>query len=286
MNADTESASQRQKLGILDLPPEVRHEIYKHLFCHKRLPISLGAELILPSHAPPFMRDDELAEPTFYTEIFRLNKAISRDALQFAYGANTFRLVGDVTPFCSLGSTALASIKTLTIFNNSWLSGTKSGAVWNTLCTRCTGLELLIVRPSSHLLLGAIPYLKDFVASIPGGQNPPRIQLSLNLLDRHFSFDFPDREYRRALQELNCKFGDEERKGLNPREAVMRMPKHVKQIDLVLDVSPDVVQALDEFLLSSPQHRLVKAKEPPECVDHQRVGRRTGCLYIWEDGDR
>lgn len=274
--------SKRNRTGFLDLPPEVRHEIYRHLFFNRPCPISLGSEQ-LNACLGALHANDEATQPTFHTEIFRVNKAISHDALRFAYSANSFRLTADLGSFCGLGDAALASIRTLAVFNNCWHVGRHSNIVWETLDQKCLGLELLIVQPTSHLLLQAIPYLKDFVASVPPGQSRPRLVLYLYVLDRHFSFDLPDQDYRRVLQQLKGEFGDGGRDGfMSPREMVMRMPKHVDQIDFVLDVSAGGVQALTEFLGDSSALHLVKMSEPPACSSY-RVGSRTRHCYIWDE---
>jgi hypothetical protein len=229
--------------------------------------------------------DDETSdEPTFYVGLFLVNKTISRDALQFAYSANSFQLMPDLSAFCGLGDTALTSIKTLTVFNNCCCSTGHSRRVWELLSEKCMSLELLILQPSSHLFLQAIAHFKDFVTSIPAGQKAPRLVLDLYIWDRHFSFDFPDRDYQRTLQHLSGRL-EEDRydEFMGPKELVMSMPRHVKQIELVLDVSPGAVRALDAFLQQTSGPKLTKLNGPVPCNGH-RVGRRLRHGYVWDEG--
>ncbi|KIX10331.1 uncharacterized protein Z518_01413 [Rhinocladiella mackenziei CBS 650.93] len=273
----------QRRLGLLDLPPEVRHKIYRYLFCHKPLPITLGSGDRIPQINETWLDVDE-TEPTFYTEIFRVNKAISCDALQFAYSANSFRLFTDLHSFCRLGATALASIRTLAIFNNCWKPGGHISVIWDTFNQRCPSLEYLIVQPSSHILLQAIPHLKDFFASIPQNEPRPRLVLDIHVWDRHFSFDIPDREHKKALEELHGTWGAAGWRGFaDPEEIVMRMPRHVKQIDFVLEMGPGAVQALNEFLHESPNVFFVETDEQLSYSGHQREGRRAHHCYYWEE---
>lgn len=277
--------SPKRQLDLLDLPPEVRHQIYNYLFCHKPSPIALGHE-VASSKWEAWAVNDEPSDPTFYTGLFRVNKAISHDALQFAYSTNSFRLNADLETFTKLGPTSLASIKALSVFNNVWSSSAYARRVWETLGERCSGLELLIVQPASHVLFRAIPYVKEFVASIPPGQERPELVLDLNVWDRHFSFDLPDREYRRSLEELkgaDTSVDDEWNEFMSPHRMIMRMPKHVKQIQFVLDVSLGAVQALDEVLKESTGLKFVRTKDPPTSGGHHLGGRRTRHCYVWTE---
>lgn len=279
---------------LLDLPPEVRHQIYRHLFCHQPSPITLAREDALKQWAA-FSPDaePEVREPTFHTAIFRVNKAISRDALRYAYSANRFQLLSDLDTFCNLGATALASIKTLSVFNRCWSGSPPARAIWDTLSGSCPGLEFLIVRPASHVLFGAIPYLRDFIAAIPPDRARPTLVLELNVWERHFSFDFPDRDYRNAQNDLKHGPPADECTGSSSSPSlsssytnIMRMPSHVKKISFVLDVSPAAMQALDDFLAESLDLHLVKLDkldEVPLIEDHHREGRRTRHYYAWEE---
>ncbi|KAJ9632814.1 uncharacterized protein PV06_02784 [Exophiala oligosperma] len=269
-------------IGLLDLPLEVRHQIYKHLFCHRAWPIPLG-----PGSLAPLQLQDknDLAEPIFQTAIFRVNRAVGTDALRFAYSANNFQLPADLTTFCHLGDIALASIRTLTVHNNCWLVGEGSRRVWDIINHKCADLELLIVQPSTHLLWQAIPHLKEYVASFGNDTlSRPKLVLDLYVFDRHFSFDLPEREYHRALQELKgIVDSDYAWRGFVPvREIVSFLPKHVKRIDFVLDVSAGGVRALDEVLRDSSDLPLVKTALPSPGRDY-RYGHRAQLCYIWKE---
>ncbi|KIW10219.1 hypothetical protein PV08_11180 [Exophiala spinifera] len=280
-----ESPAASSSIGLLDLPLEVRHQVYKHLFCHRALPIPLGPG----SLAPLQLQDKEdLAEPIFQTSIFRVNKALGTDALRFAYSANSFQLPADLSVFCRLGAVALASIWVLTVHNNCCLDGEESTRVWDIINHKCSGLELLIVQPSTHLLWQAIPHLKEYVASFgTDTSSRPRLVFDLYVFDRHFSFDTPEREYRRALQELKGTVVTDYRWGgpVNVREIVSFLPKHVKQINFVLDVNTGGVCALDEVLQDSADLPLVKVPLPASGKDC-RYGFRDQLCYIWMDEKR
>ncbi len=215
---------------------------------------------------------NDLLEPTFHTALFRVCKAISTDALRFAYGANSFQLPADLTSFCHLGLTALASIRTLTVYNNCWLVGRESSTVWEILNYKCSALELLVVQPSTHLLWQAIPHMKEYVASFDNAHDPssrPKLVFELYIFDRHFSFDLPEREYRRALQEL---------KGVSGSTSTRQGFMTVGQID----VSAGGIRALEEVLQGSSDLPLVKVKLPSPGNSY-RLGSRARVCYVWDE---
>ncbi|KIW96703.1 uncharacterized protein Z519_02094 [Cladophialophora bantiana CBS 173.52] len=276
----------RKRLGLLDLPVEVRHQIYAHLFCHKPSPITLGYQDFFTKWAIWSPSDEKGMphEPTFYTELFRVNKAISRDTLEFAYGANSFRFDKDIQTFCNLGSIALASIKTLRVYKNAWLNSSYATIFWRTLHQRCPSLHLLIIEAASHVLLAAIPYLKDFMASVPRGQPKPKLVLDLNVWDRHFSFDFPDREYQTALQDLRQNLLDDDWKEfLNPYIYVMRMPRHAKEIHFVLDLGPGAFRALEEVLRQPTELCFVETNPGLSSSGDHLAGRGKRRCFIWKE---
>ena len=278
--------SSPRALTLSDLPVEVRHEIYKHLFCHEPGPLSLASArnettlLVGPA-------DEEPSPPTFYTSIFLVNKALSRDALQFAYSANSFTLTGDMTRFCSLGNIALNSMKSVRLYNNAFRPRDDARQMWHTLSHRCPNLELLVLEPSGHILVQAIPYLKDFLQTTAQDESQPDVLVDLYVLDRHFSFDLPDRDYRQALQALKKRVGPDSWDGfMKPKQVIMNLPKHVKQVHLIADVSPGVVRALDEVLEDDSKLRLVRMCESRfPATANQRVGRKTRFCYSWNSKD-
>lgn len=286
MNMKTNQALSPKALSLYDLPIEVRHEIYKHLFCHELSPLSLASvrNATMLSVGPA---DEDASPPTFYTSIFRVNKAISRDALQFAYSANSFTLTGDMTRFCLLGDIALTSMKSVRLYNNGFRPREDARQMWHTLNHRCPNLELLVLEPSGHILVQAIPYLKDFLQTRAQDEFRPDVLVDLYVLDRHFSFDFPDRDYRQALQSLKRRVGPDAWDGfLKPKQVIMNLPKHVKQIHLIADVSPGVVRALDEVLEDDSTLRLVRMSEALfPATANQRVGRMTRFCYSWNSKD-
>ncbi|OAL25999.1 hypothetical protein AYO20_10268 [Fonsecaea nubica] len=277
----------RKRLGLLDLPTEVRHQIYAYLFCHKPNPITLGFHDFYTKWATWPLSDEAREtphEPTFHTALFRVNKAISRDALQFAYGANSFRFDKDIQTFCHLGAIALASIKTLRVYRNAWLNSSYATSFWRTLDRHCPGLELIVIEAASHILLAAIPYLKDFMASIPHGQAKPRLVLDLNVWDRHFSFDFPDGDYQTALQDLRRTMVESDwKESLDPYIYVMRMPRHVKEIRFALDLGPGAFRALEEVLSQSSDLCFVQADQATSNAAGHVAGRGIHRCLIWKE---
>ncbi|KIX93753.1 uncharacterized protein Z520_10659 [Fonsecaea multimorphosa CBS 102226] len=288
MCASSSNHQHPSRLGLLDLPIEVRHQIYGHLFCHKPVPIVLGFrsdffakwETWSPcedSDAPPH-------EPTFHTALFRVNKPISRDAIEFAYSSSSFCFDKDLQTFCNLSPIALASIKTLWIFRTAWLNSSDATSFWCTLDQRCPSLDLLVVEVASHILLPAIPYLKDFMASIPPGQAKPNLILDLHVWDRHFSFDFPDRDYQRALQDLQSNLVESDRKEfLNPYIYVMRMPRRAKEIHFDLDLGPGEFRALVEVLRQPTALCFVEADQPSSNSGGHVTGRGKHLCFTWKE---
>ncbi|KEF61911.1 uncharacterized protein A1O9_03483 [Exophiala aquamarina CBS 119918] len=275
-----------EALSLIDLPIEVRHEIYKHLFCHEPSPLSFASVRNATTLAVGSV-DEDVTPPIFYTSIFRVNKAISRDALQFAYSANSFTLTSDMTRFCSLGDIALTSMKSVRLYNNGFRPREDSRQMWHTLSHRCPNLEQLVLEPSGYILVQVIPYLKDFLRTGPEEESRPEVLVDLYLLDRHFSFDFPDRDYRQALQALKKRVAPDAWDGfLKPKQVIMNLPKHVKQVHLIADVSPGVVRALDEVLKDDSTLRLVRMTETLfPTAGSQRVGRQTRFCYFWNSTD-
>ena len=286
MTAPTEAEGEQspaQYRGLLDLPPEVRHQIYRQLFCHKPSPITLGFQDYFTKWAS-FSLSDEPQEPTFYTALFRVNKAISRDALEFAYSYNSFRFDKDIETFSKLGAIALASIRILRVYKNAWLNGLSAAVFWRTLNQLSPGLELLVVEAPSHVLLRALPYMKDFMASIPSGSSKPRLIIDLTVLDRHFSFDFPDREYQSALQDLREHTEDSgERSTRQQYTYVMRLPRHVREIRFILDVGPGAFRAFQETLEAASDLYFVENDDIAPLAGDGIEGRGQRHCFAWSE---
>ncbi|KAK5065208.1 hypothetical protein LTR84_001045 [Exophiala bonariae] len=280
--------------GLYDLPVEVRHQIYKHLFCHKPSPIEFAAnsnaELELwpdvwptdgysSSPAPP---------PTFYTDIFRVNKALSRDALQFAYSANSFLIANSMgmERFCRLGDIALASMKSICMYSIAFEWTERARQVWWVLNQRCTNLEVLKIEPSSFLAFATIPYLKDFINTCAEQGSQPDVLLDLYVLDRHFAFETPANDYRQAMRVLGKQLGQGAKswKGfVRPQRVITHVPKHVKQVYLAADVSAQAMLAFEEMLEDEPVFRFVRTS--PDRFPSggmPRIGRNTRWCYRWK----
>ena len=281
--ASNNNVSLRRPATLTDLPTEVRHQIYSYLFSCSTGSISLSCT---PHDSRMFnwINDAGPPEAPFCTSLFRLNKAISNDALQFAYSANSFSLNGNLSRLQSLGVIALASIKRLTLFNNFWaISQEVLVQLRQLLDSRCTSLEVFTLETSAHFVVQSLPYLQDFLDEIPKESPRPKLVLDLYVLDRHFSFDAPEKDYRLSLLCLHKK---SVHLGLvDPfpaAESVKQLPRRTKQITIVSDVGTGFIRALDEFLLEFPEHRFVKTQNPPSSLDVLRPGRSTRIWYIWE----
>ena len=127
-------------LGLLDLPVEVRHNIYSHLFKHTGQSIWIHSPyrgLLFPSSL------SEPREPVFHTQIFRTSKAICADTISFAYGTNDLVLQDSChSAFCGLSRDALASIKDLTVIHHRWVEETSvEQLAWERIRDNCTGLS-------------------------------------------------------------------------------------------------------------------------------------------------
>lgn len=260
----------------MDLPIEVRHAIYTHLFCHQGSPISISQKY-------RGLNSFEPSEPIFYTEMFRVCKAIYHDAIAFAYSANEFILQDSYPAFCCLGSEAHRSIKDLTVVHNHWTSEDAVEILaWDFIQTRCTGLKCLEVDLHSDMLLEAVSHLNLFYKALKVGENRPTISLDLYVWERHFSFDPVDREYRRSLALLR---GTHEKSRytpnfVNPRKRVLRLPSSPSDIVFSSDVSPAAVQALDNFLESVDNIHLIKTQRALPNTGRRACGRSARFCYI------
>lgn len=289
----TNQAPSPPALGLYDLPVEVRHQIYKHLFCHKPSPVEFAAnhQATLENWPTDACSSAPKPPPTFYTSIFRVNKTISRDALQFAYSANSFLITNamDMDRFCSLGAIALASMKSICMFSIAFESTDYARETWRVLNQRCTNLEVLMIEPSSFLAFATIPYLKDFIDTCSEQSSHPEVLLDLYVLDRHFAFESPAHEYRQAMQVLGKQLGPNAKswKGfLRPQRVITHIPKHVKQIYLAADVSAQAVLAFEEVLDDEPTLRFERTtpdRFPSNAMP--RIGRNMRWCYRWKSGD-
>jgi len=273
---DQSQSHTRQKLGLMGLPTEVRHAIYEYLFCHKGSPVWLGTKHM----------GFESFEPTFHTQLFRVCKDISLDAISFAYSANAFVLRDSFPAFCGLGKAALGAITSLTVVHSSWTVRAMEDALWNVIKTDCVGLKSLELDLHSDVLLEVIKYLGDFFGSL---QQDQFLTLDLYVWERYFAFvDNSDHEYTHSLHLLN---GIQETSSstprfINPQERVTRLPPSARDIVLSADVYSGAIQALDNFLESNKQIPLTKERQCLPKVGRRACGRSARYCYVWADAER
>jgi hypothetical protein len=277
---DQSQSHTRQQLGLMSLPTEVRHAIYKYLFCHKGSPVWLGTRYM-------DLKGMEPSEPTFHTQLFRVCKDISLDAISFAYSANEFVLRDSFPSFCGLGKAALGAITSLTVIHSSWTAAhAMEDASWNVIKTDCLRLKSLELDLHSDVLLDAIKYLGDFFGSLQQNQF---LTLDLYVWERHFSFvDNSDHEYTRSLHLLNGihETSSSTPRFINPQERVMRLPSSARDIVLSADVNSGAIQALDNFLESNKQISLTKERQPLPKVGRRACGRSARYCYVWTNVER
>jgi hypothetical protein len=267
-------------LSLLDLPVEIRRQIYDHLFCLKPSPIMLGrqdiqAKLWLLEHGEP-------TEPTFHTALFRVSKGISRDALRFAYSVNPFKIGKDIESFNKLGSIASGSITSIRLYRNSWAGGPDVRDLWQNINQKCTNLETLVIEAPPHVLLGAVPFVRHFMTASSTCPSTPTMILDMNVLARHFSFDDPEYEYRLFLADLRWHGDGHVSRWNQSLTFVMRLPHHVKEIRFVMDVGAGAFRAFQQILIERPE---ITFRQTLDVAHLHSNGNKTGgchSCFIWD----
>jgi hypothetical protein len=268
--------------SLLDLPVEVRHQIYRYLFCIKWEPVLLGRQD--PEKKLWLTEADELLElePTFHAALFRVNETISYDALRFAYSSNAFRIGKDVKTFSKLGPIALGSIKSIRLYRNCWAIGSEVQDLWVNINQRCPNLEMVILEASPYVLLGAVPYVRHFIAATARSSSTPKMVLDMNILARHFSFDDPESEYHLLLNQLRWNGDGHVSRWDQSLTYVMRLPRHVQEIRFVMDVGAGAFRAFQQILQEYPDIKFRQASDIPRLQgnDNKSGGRRS--CFVWE----
>ena len=264
--------------NLLDLPVEIRHKIYSHLFLHA-YPIAIGTTYTGLQYAGE-------NDPIFCTPLFRVSKKVHLDTISYAYGKNQLILKDTFKAFTSLSSIALAAIEHLTIVHSSWTAEHESESqAWDCLKAKCSGLRYLEVELHSDLLLQAVQHLHLLFASIPQGGSRPALVLELYVWARHFDFDGGNRDYSRSLQMLRG--GHKKTPStpyfVEPKARVQRLPKSARNIVLSTDLNAATVQALDDFLDDRDDILLVKTTEPMSKTGRRSIGRTDRFCYTWTD---
>ena len=243
---------------LLDLPTEVRHRIFEYLFCANPV------QLWMTSHyKAPSLGIATTPDPIFQTQVFRLCTKMYRDAIMFAYSTNEIMIRDDFSAFWNLGAAALASIRHLTVMQVAWRPETKvEDRVWMIIQQHCINIARLHVALPDENLLPVVPYLKLLSSS-------QKLYLDLSVWDRHFTFDPVLREHARAkrLIEEGHSAGSNTPAFCTPKQRVMRLPTHAREIILSADLTEGSIRGLDEFLAS--QDRPFLLKSPASATSHQ-----------------
>ena len=268
--------------SILDLPVEVRNQIYSYLFHHNE-PITL-------QH--PYWNGLSIfkADPVFYTSLFRTCKAISNDSIAYAYGKGCFKVRGPSLAFCNLGSKALGFIKDLTICHARWEEETPAETkVWQVMRNHCTGLGRLELELHADLILMSFRYIDLFYAALPPQQHRPCIMLDLYVWQPHYTFGERSGEaFKRSLAQLS---GTHEASQSTPRfmdpvSRILSLPASPKLIVMVADVTHASIQAIDVFLKSTDAHRMSKKDLPLPTSGSRAQGRLERYSYTYGDGQQ
>lgn len=263
--------------NLLDLPIEIRHRIYRHLFLHEN-PVAIGTRYI-------GLRFGDDYDPVFCTPLFRVSKRASYDAISYAYGKNQLVLKDTFKAFTSLSSIALASIEHLTVVHSSWTAEHESeDQAWSCLKAQCTGLKDLEVELHSDLLLQTVRYLGELFHTVPPHCPRPSLKLDLYVWARHFDLDGGNRDYSRSLQLLR---GGHKKtlstpNFVNPRVRVQRLPSTATSIVLSADLNTATIQALDDFLDEHDEIPLIKTTEPLSKTGRRSLGRTDRFCYTWK----
>jgi hypothetical protein len=264
--------------NLLDLPVEIRHGIYCHLYLHE-FPVSVGTRYI-------GLRFGDDYDPVFCTPFFRVSKRAHLDAISYAYGKNKLVLKDTFKAFTSLSSIALAAIEHLTVVHSSWTAEHESeGQAWNCLKANCSGLKDLEVELHSDLLLQTVRHLHELFTTIPPNGPRPSLILDIYVWERHFDFDGGNHDYSRSLQMLRGghKKSPSAPHFVDPKIRIKRLPTNATSIVLSADLNAATVQALDDFLDDNDEIPLAKTTEPISKTSKRSIGRTSRFCYTWRD---
>lgn len=243
------------------LPAEVRHRIYRHLLRPSTQPIWLNKHVPIQALLGPDAPYEP--DPVFQTQVFRLNKQIHDDSIMFAYGVNEFQVRERFEVFCGLSRNTAASIRSLKIVPSMWRGeSAKEQEMWEKL-KECTNLERLEVYFHADILLPAARHLNELRQQIQDQRVEPLIVLDLCEWERHMTFDFDRDEYDRACRSL--REGGATDSAVDPKQRIVRLPLHARQISLAADVSSAALRAFQEYLDTAGSPPLVRSvKELPQ----------------------
>ena len=268
-----------QSFGLLDLPIECRHSIYQYLFCHSSSPVWLSSKY---SGWDCF----QSPEPVFHTQLFRVCKSISNDAIIFAYSANKFILRDSNPAFRRLGKLALASLKDLTVIHNAWTAEHREeNTALEIMKASCTGLKCLELDLHADMLLEAVSYLTYLWRLSQPGVHRPNLVLDFYVWERHFAFDSTARDFSRSIDLLQGTHKKSTRTPnfVHPLTRIHRLPTSPDDIILSADVGQGLIQAMDLFLSRNTSLPLVKQQQILPISGRRSCGRSARFCYTWEE---
>lgn len=258
--------------AFLNLPIEVRHKVYRHLFCKQAEPVWIVAHyrVFKPLHMVMVSQPD----PIFETPLFRCCKRFHDDAVPFAYGANSFELRGDLSSFCTLNRLALSSIRNLSVTQERWTDSSQEEKTWQLIQQCCGSLEVLEIMINQDTLLSAIPILTVSRSISSSLLDLPKLALDLYVWDRHFQFDPFIRDLARSRDILQR---SESREHLEHiiRKRLLRLPDRLQMAVLVADVTEGAVSAIDNHLGSMISLYCSKSSRDPPRFGPRAAGGRS-----------
>ena len=256
VSSDLAQATLLYKPSLTSLPTEVRHRIYRELFCRGQQP------LVLARRRPGLPGVER--HSVFYTAFFRVNRQLHDDAVTFAYSFNSFQVRQDFDVLCGLSHKARSSIRHLTVYPTMWCSERNKEAEMWTGMAQFTSLQRVEIWLHSETLYPAIPYLHELRQVLSERKQRPYIALELCVWEKHLSFDHSlDHERNRKLiLQGYAEPKEEYTTAISPRQRILRLPTHAAQIVLTGDISATAAKALDEYLMSLDRCLLTKSVMP------------------------
>lgn len=242
-------------LSLMSLPAEVRHQIYRELFCWQQQPLLLSRQRQCPSTFGG-------TEPTFCTALFRASRQLYQDAVSYAYGNNAFLIRQDFDILKGFGQLVRRSIRYMTIYPTLWGEESQGEIeVWDQMVD-FIALEEVKIWIHLERLFPAIPYLDDLRTHCALQALFPSVALDLRVWEGHLSFEMDRVDHdrsRRLIEEGADSQSVAPPPRLHPRQQIMRLPVHAKRVVIVSDISAASARALDQYLTASGVPLLNKA---------------------------
>ncbi|RMZ86221.1 hypothetical protein DV737_g153, partial [Chaetothyriales sp. CBS 132003] len=260
---------------LLNLPVEVRHKIYRYLFCTDDGSVWLVSHYKL--FQPLYSVTTPRADPTFEAQLFRCCKALHRDTIAFAYQVNKFELRGDLSAFTGLNPFALSCIRSLSITQVGWKCGQQDSKAWNLILSDCHNLDQFEIVVQQDTLLASVPFLLRFLNQATAQIS--RLALDVSIWDPHFSFDRPYRDLARSESIIKQSAADPDGSSATQNQ-ISRLPWQARAITLTADITAGAVQALDAYFASVATVSVTKkVGERPHFGHREVAGRSTRVVY-------